>query len=187
VGRIAGSLAEEDMAMIRPATIEDADEVADLYIGSRRRHVTFAPPAHSDDAMRRWIRHVLIPRGGVLVLEDKGRIVAMMAVSRNEQGSWIDQLYVHPDNLSRGFGSELVAEAKSSLPSLVLLYTFQQNHRSRRFYERLGFVAVKFTDGSGNEERCPDVLYRWEEKSPNAVDPIPASRGWFTLNERPGQ
>ncbi|MGE3511045.1 MAG: histone acetyltransferase, partial [Vicinamibacterales bacterium] len=31
----------------------------------------------------------------------------------------------------------------------------------RVFYERHGFVAVAFGDGSGNEERCPDILYEW--------------------------
>jgi hypothetical protein len=29
------------------------------------------------------------------------------------------------------------------------------------FYERHGFMAIEFTDGSGNEEKEPDVLYRW--------------------------
>jgi hypothetical protein len=27
------------------------------------------------------------------------------------------------------------------------------------FYERHGFRAIAFSDGSANEERCPDVLY----------------------------
>ena len=31
----------------------------------------------------------------------------------------------------------------------------------RDFYERWGFKAVRFGDGSGNEEKCPDVLYEW--------------------------
>lgn len=162
--------------MIRAATIEDADGVADVYIGSRRRHMAFAPPAHSDDEIRSWIRHVLIPRGGVLVIEHEGRIVAMMAVSSDEEGSWIDQLYVHPEELSQGFGAMLIAEAKKTLARPVQLYTFQDNHRSRRFYERHGFVAIEFRDGSGNEERCPDVRYRLEEKSLNqAVGPTAAS------------
>ena len=39
------------------------------------------------------------------------------------------------------------------------LYAFQQNEAARRFYERHGFVAIAFGDGSTNEERCPDVLY----------------------------
>lgn len=156
--------------------MEDADRVADIYIGSRRRHVAFAPLAHSEESIRGWIRQVLIPRGGVLVLEDDGCVSAMMAVSRDEQGSWIDQLYVHPDKVSRGLGSALVAEAKRILSAPIQLYTFQQNHAARRFYERRGFVAVEFTDGSRNEERCPDILFRWEGEWPNRSSVAFASR-----------
>ena len=43
-----------------------------------------------------------------------------------------------------------------------MLWTFEGNHRARRFYEQRGFVAVEFTDGSRNEERTPDVRYQWK-------------------------
>jgi hypothetical protein len=32
---------------------------------------------------------------------------------------------------------------------------------ARRFYERHGLRAVRFTDGTGNEEKTPDALYEW--------------------------
>ena len=41
------------------------------------------------------------------------------------------------------------------------LWTFQINATAQRFYERHGFVAVDRTDGSANEEREPDIRYRW--------------------------
>ena len=37
----------------------------------------------------------------------------------------------------------------------------QQNEGARRFYERGGLRAIRFTDGDGNEEKMPDVLYEW--------------------------
>jgi hypothetical protein len=45
------------------------------------------------------------------------------------------------------------------------LWCFQANSRARRFYEARGFHAILFTDGAGNEERTPDVRYRWERPS----------------------
>ena len=33
------------------------------------------------------------------------------------------------------------------------------NSGARRFYERHGFTAAKFGDGSGNEEKLPDIQY----------------------------
>jgi GNAT superfamily N-acetyltransferase len=41
------------------------------------------------------------------------------------------------------------------------LWTFQKNEGARRFYERHGFDVVEMTDGAGNEEHEPDVLYAW--------------------------
>jgi len=47
------------------------------------------------------------------------------------------------------------------LPPPIRLYTFQDNQRARNFYERRGFRAVTYSDGAGNEEKCPDMLYEW--------------------------
>ena len=52
----------------------------------------------------------------------------------------------------------------------IRLYTFQTNAGARRFYERYGFRAIRFTDGRANEEHCPDVLYEL------AVPPNPVIR-----------
>ncbi len=51
--------------------------------------------------------------------------------------------------------------AKAASTSLQL-WTFQKNTSARRFYEARGFVVIEETDGSTNEEREPDVLYRWD-------------------------
>ena len=45
----------------------------------------------------------------------------------------------------------------------VRLFTFQAGMRARSFYERHGFDAVEFGDGSANEESCRDVLYELTE------------------------
>lgn len=73
---------------------------------------------------------------------------------------WIEQLYVLPYAQGRGVGAALLEIARSAAKNLSL-WTFQRNTAARRFYERRGFVIVKETDGSENEEHEPDVLYRW--------------------------
>jgi len=74
---------------------------------------------------------------------------------------WIDQLYILPELQGQGVGSSLLEIAKGSF-DLLELWTFQRNKRARRFYETRGFVQVGETDGSRNEEKEPDALYRWK-------------------------
>ena len=52
----------------------------------------------------------------------------------------------------------MLADAAAATP-VLRLYTFARNAGARRFYERHGFVAVAFGDGSANEEGEPDVRY----------------------------
>ena len=75
---------------------------------------------------------------------------------------WVEQLYVEPARTGQGIGSALLAFAQGAGGAGELqLWTFASNTGARRFYERHGFVAVEHTDGSGNEERAPDVRYVW--------------------------
>jgi ribosomal protein S18 acetylase RimI-like enzyme len=145
----------------RLATLGDADAVADVYLRSRKELVACAPLAHSDDSVRGWVRRRLIPAGRTTVAVVDGQIVGLIAVASASDGSWIEQLYLHPAWIGRGIGTQLLGRARAELSPPIRLYTFQGNQRARDFYERRGFRAVRFSDGSGNEEKCPDVLYEW--------------------------
>jgi GNAT superfamily N-acetyltransferase len=153
--------ASDGAVSLRRATAADADAVADVYLASF--HATYAfQLAHTDDQVRDWLGGV-VGRGGsagrdeTWVAEEDGRVVGLMVL--DEAG--IDQLYIEPALLGRGIGSRLVAIAKLERPTGLALYTFQVNERARQFYERHGFVATWFGDGSENEEGQPDVRYEW--------------------------
>jgi GNAT superfamily N-acetyltransferase len=70
-------------------------------------------------------------------------------------------IYLDADSTGRGIGTQLLELAKARRPGGFTLWTFQQNAGARRFYERHGLHAIEFGDGSGNEERTPDVKYEW--------------------------
>ncbi len=76
-------------------------------------------------------------------------------------GDELDHLYLRPDVLRSGIGSRLLAEVREAAGGPLKLYVFQRNAAARAFYERHGFTAVAFDDGSRDEEGEPDVLYRW--------------------------
>lgn len=147
--------------LLRKATLADATAICNIYLASRKRFVAFAPLAHSDENICQWIRETLIPTSQVIVAEENGIVVGMMALSKKDDIGWIDQLYLSPEVIGRGVGTLLVKTAKSTLGSPIFLHTFQENVKARQFYEKHGFQILKFTDGSENEENCPDVLYEW--------------------------
>ena len=142
---------------IRRAEPADAPAVADVYLAAIKATYDF-PLAHTDDECRAWLADEVVPLMETWVAEVAGRVVAMMVL--DEAG--IGHLYVDPSWHSRGIGSRLVELAKERRPGGLELYTFQVNKRARRFYEWQGFAVVTLGDGTGNEERQPDVLYRWQ-------------------------
>jgi ribosomal protein S18 acetylase RimI-like enzyme len=144
---------------IRRGTVEDAESVADVFITSRRAAAGRIPRSiHADDDVRRWFASVVLVEveREVWVAEVDGRIVGILVL----RGDSVDQLYVLPQFQRHGVGTRLLAQAKRGRGRLRL-YTFEANEPARDFYEKHGFKAIAFGDGTGNEEGAPDVLYEW--------------------------
>ncbi len=115
------------------------------------------PVLHSrEDTIAYFAGHVLLHEE-VLVAEVNQLVVGFIAL----EGDHVDHLYIAPAYQGRGIGDTLLAMAKEVRPDGLMLWTFQRNARARQFYEARGFVAAELTDGSRNEEREPDALYRW--------------------------
>jgi ribosomal protein S18 acetylase RimI-like enzyme len=144
---------------LRRATAVDAARVAGLLIDVRTAFTPYAPSVHSDDDVRAWVRSELIPSGRVTVAESSTDVIGMIATACDGGCSWITHMAVDPSWVGRGVGSKLLTERMRTLTRPIRLFTFQANLGARRFYERHGFRAVRFSDGESNEERCPDVLY----------------------------
>ncbi len=75
----------------------------------------------------------------------------------------IQALYVAASARGQGVGKALLDHAKEQMPQLGL-WTFQANTGAQRFYLREGFLEDKRTDGSGNDEKLPDVHLSWERE-----------------------
>lgn len=142
---------------MRPATAADAPEIAEVFLAARRDALPYLPKVHSDDETRRWIPDVVMARSEVWVARLDGKTVGFVSVV----GDRVDHLYIQPGYYRQGIGDRLLAKAKALSPDRLRLFTFQRNERACAFYEARGFVAIDFTDGSGNEEKEPDVLYEW--------------------------
>jgi GNAT superfamily N-acetyltransferase len=122
------------------------------------RLLTFLPVLHTVEEDRHFIENVILRESVVTVAESEAGIVSFLARQEEE----IRLLYSRPDSIGAGAGSLLLAAAKRSGVAALELWCFQANIRARRFYEARGFHAVRFTDGRDNEEKAPDVRYRWQ-------------------------
>lgn len=111
--------------LLRRATQADADAVADVYLASRKALDAFAPLAHTNAEVRRWIADRLIPSGAVTVADTSIQVVGMMATSHENGCTWINQLYVMPALTGRNIGALLLAHAKAKLGYPIRLYTFR--------------------------------------------------------------
>jgi GNAT superfamily N-acetyltransferase len=156
--------------VLRPGLLEESDEIAAVFVASRRASVPAIPPLlHDDDDVRRWVPTQMRAARATWVAEAQGAVVALMIVAEG----WLEHLYVAPGWTGLGIGSRLVALAQADQLALEL-WAFQANVGALRFYERHGFVAVEETDGRANEEQTPDVRYEWRSEAGPASPAAPA-------------
>ncbi|MFD8812103.1 GNAT family N-acetyltransferase [Streptomyces sp. NPDC059627] len=149
--------AEVTEVVLRRADGPDAAGVADVWLRSFSAALPTVVRPRSDDEVRAYIRDVVVPERETWLADAGGRVVGMMVLA----GDLLSQLYLAPEWRGRGIGDRFVALAKERSPQGLTLWTFQVNKPAHRFYERHGFTAAEYTDGSGNEEREPDVRYVW--------------------------
>jgi ribosomal protein S18 acetylase RimI-like enzyme len=154
--------------MLRRATEDDVAAIAALF---RRSFGTlaFLPTLHTPEEDRAFFGGY-VRDDEVWVWEEDGRVLGFAALGESR----LEHLYVEPETHNRGIGSALLAHAKERRPDGFDLWTFQRNEGARRFYDRHGFREVERTDGSGNEEREPDVRLEWRPRA--SAEPAPARR-----------
>jgi chorismate mutase/GNAT superfamily N-acetyltransferase len=151
--------------IVRPATVEDADDLATLFLRARVAAAPAIPlPVHPPEDVRRWIRSRLdtAPEGGhseLWLAERTDGPVALLLLEHD----WVHSLYVDPDLTGQGIGGTLLELAKGLRPDGLGLWVFETNEAAQRFYARHGFGEVRRTDGSQNEERRPDIEMAWPD------------------------
>jgi ribosomal protein S18 acetylase RimI-like enzyme len=149
-----------DGLTIRRAGSDDGGGIGDVLLDSWRATFDW-PMAHTDAQVRSWVIETLVPTTETWVAANAaGTIVGVLSLS----ATVVDQLYLAPAWIGRGLGTRLLDLAKARRPDGLDLYCFQDNGRARRFYEHHGFEAIAFGDGSGNEERQPDIRYAWRPR-----------------------
>lgn len=136
----------------------DETQTFDVWFRSGKATYTFLPTweSFSYEQARSVFRDRIVAKCEIWVAEKGDTVVAYLALD----GSYVDRLYVSPDELRKGWGKLLIEKAKQLSPSGLELHTHQKNFRARAFYETNGFKAVRFGT-SPPPESAPDVEYHW--------------------------
>jgi chorismate mutase/GNAT superfamily N-acetyltransferase len=148
---------------LRRATEEDGDAIARIHTDARRAAEPAMPPGiHTAEETRDWVAGYLREGDEVWVAESGGAPVGYARLT----AGWLEDLYVLPEAAGQGIGSALLDLVKAVRPSGFALWVFASNHPARGFYRRHGLVELEHTDGSGNEERAPDLRMAWPGENP---------------------
>ena len=147
--------------MSAPVTIDrgrpgDAGQVAALFAAARAAVMPWLPVLHDADEDRAFFARALAEEE-VHVARRGDEVLGFIVLAGGEVG----HLYVRPDAQRAGLGSRLLEVAKARRPGGLELWAFQRNAAALAFYAGHGFAEVRRTDGSGNEEREPDVRLAW--------------------------
>lgn len=97
----------------------------------------------------------------ITVAESDGHLAGFLSFTRRPGAAMgeITHLFVHPDHQRQGVGAMLLDHAINRYGPPLHLWVFEANTRARALYESRGFVMTDRTDGSGNDEKLPDMRY----------------------------
>jgi GNAT superfamily N-acetyltransferase len=143
---------------VRAYDLADRDAVVRLWNETKRDTYDFLPIERDRavDEDHCFFCERIEPRCALWVAGRSDAIAGFLALA----GSYVDRLYVRPAEQRGGIGAALLARARESSPTGLELHTHQRNEKARAFYEKHGFVAVRF--GVSPPPECePDVEYWW--------------------------
>lgn len=144
--------------MIRQFKASDEARAAEIWLKAGLDEYTYLPQfqALDEEKALRVFHEIIVLKSDIWLEVDKSCVKGFIAI----QGSYIDRLYIDPEFQRQGVGTALLQWAKEKHSTGLELRTHQQNRRACEFYEKLGFVAVKYGI-SPPPESVPDVVYHW--------------------------
>lgn len=141
--------------VLRPGEVADVAEIAATQVAARAA-APMPPPVQAPDEVRAYLAE-RFDRAENWVAELHGVVVGYARFT----DVWLNDLYVAPARAGAGIGSALLDLVKALRPDGFSLWVFESNAPARAFYAARGLVELERTDGSGNDERAPDIRMEW--------------------------
>jgi GNAT superfamily N-acetyltransferase len=143
------------MTLLRPAIDADAPALGDI-LQDWIETTPWMPVLHSRAGTQSFLGRLIRETRVTVAVSSSAVPLGFLA----RDGSDIPALYLAADARGQGIGSALLEVAQAESSSLEL-WVFQANAGARRFYARHGFRELRRTDGSGNDEKLPDIRLEW--------------------------
>ena len=151
--------------VLRPATSADLTAIADVHLAARLgAGAAFPPSVHTDAEARAWVAGWDLAAYDVWVATVGDEVAGYARCTT----TWLDDLYVRPTRQGRGVGAALFDLVTTLRPDGFCLWVFESNTPARAFYRNRGCLELERTDGTGNEERAPDIRVAWPGHEPLA-------------------
>jgi GNAT superfamily N-acetyltransferase len=153
---------------IRDARPSDVPVIATVFRAARVAAMPWLPVLHtSDEDLGFFGRAVQTQTAYVAVLD--GSVAGFAVVDDGE--AMLEHLYLEPAAHRQGIGRQLLDHARAAHGGPLELWCFTENGAGRAFYAACGARELYETDGSGNEERTPDVRLELPAWGPPASSP----------------
>lgn len=145
--------------VLRPFTGADIGPLGLLFGAARASMALFDDP-YTTGEHTAYIAGLAVGCA-ITVAEADGQLAGFVSFVRKpgETMGEISHLFVHPDHQGQGVGAALLDDAITRHGPPLRLWVFEANARARALYESRGFVITERTDGSGNDEKLPDIRY----------------------------
>ncbi|MCI9156625.1 MAG: GNAT family N-acetyltransferase [Lawsonibacter sp.] len=118
--------------MIRPLSLDDLNQVLDIWLSANLQAHSFIPASYWQSQLEA-VRQSL-PQAEVYVWEEEGEILGFLGL----EGGYIAGIFVRYGAQSRGVGKKLLDQAKAVRDRLSLC-VYEKNTRAAGFYRREGF------------------------------------------------
>jgi GNAT superfamily N-acetyltransferase len=138
--------------VIRPAAAADVASITEVFQAARTAAMPWLPVLHTPAEDLAFFGGLVAGHHGY-VAELDDRVIGFAFVQDGD----LEHLYLDPDMRRRGFGTALLTHARAQHTGPLQLWAFTDNTAARAFYSARGAVELFETDGSGNEEKTPDV------------------------------
>lgn len=140
--------------MIRPATVQDAKEIAHIHIQTwRAAYNGIIPQAHLqslsiDERTEHWRERLSKYPERTLVAQEDGKVVGwvFLGPGRDDDAQGRGEIYgfyIHPDRWRCGFGRGLIKGVEQHLWKrgfgAITLWVLEDNQRAKKFYAKVGF------------------------------------------------